>query len=175
MVLYILLPITTNRHRQWITSIPCGPVVALLSNGSRHFHHSSPWTKFEKSIPKHSPMTRVFIIYRNGSGVQKICSLDHGSISSLRSSYSSSTHPFSLPPRATQPSTLELCHPSKPTSFAYHPRRKRENQCHLYVLWDGSLTWDIPNLTSCGTDPWGEKLAIPRECEWVNWLHCIIR
>ena len=137
MVLYILLPITTNRHRQWMTSIPCGPVVALLSNGSRHFHHSSPWTKFEKSIPKHSPMTRVFIICRNGSGVQKIYSLDHGSIPSLRSSYPSSTHPFSLPPRATQPSTLELYHPSKPTSFAYHPRRERESMspvCHMSAI-----------------------------------------
>ena len=73
-----------------------------LSNGSWHFTHSSPWTKFEKSISKHSPMTRVFLACRKENGVQKICSpsrpriqypaqcIFHPSISSLFSSNSMS-------------------------------------------------------------------------------------
>ena len=40
-------------------------------SGSRHFTHSFPWTNFEKFIVKHFPMTRVFLVCRNGSGVQK--------------------------------------------------------------------------------------------------------
>ena len=43
----------------------------MLYNGSRHFTHSSPWTKFEKSIFKQFPMISVFLICLNGNGVQK--------------------------------------------------------------------------------------------------------
>ena len=54
-----------------ITSISCAPLVSLLYNSSLHFTHSSPWTKFEKSIFKHFPMTSVFLVCLNGNGVQK--------------------------------------------------------------------------------------------------------
>ena len=83
-------------------------IVSLLYNGSRHFTHSSPWTKFEKSIFGHSPMTRVFLACRNGSEVQKICTpsgpriqcpaqcIRHSSISSL-SSRNSMSHTLIVP------------------------------------------------------------------------------
>jgi hypothetical protein len=106
------------------------PLHTLLSpymvyNGSRHFTHSFPWTKFEKSIVGHFPMMRVFLVCRNGSVVQKRRSPAGPKIQYLFGRSRFTCHPSIFPLSSSKSTSQTRIVPSHDADMICLPSRKK--------------------------------------------------